>query len=656
MNVKLHRYTHMVHEYYVGRVRQERLRRLESRAAVKTRADVLRLQKEVRAKIRRSFGPFPRRTALHARVTGKIERPRYTIEKILFESRPGLLVSGNLYLPRGLTGRAPGVLALCGHTPNGKAHPTYQSFVQGLACKGFVTLIIDPIGQGERAQYPERKWEGVCVQHNLLGNQQSLVGEFFGAWRAWDGVRALDYLLSRPEVDPKCVGVTGNSGGGTMTTWLCGLDDRFTMAAPGCFVTTLLANLENELPADVEQIPPRLIELGLDECDFFIPFAPKPLILLTQALDYFDQRGAQEAYRELKRVYRILGAEKNLRIKTGSGPHGYSKELREAMYVFFGKHAGVRVSRREPRLRIEKQETLFVSRTGVLVREGSKRVLDFTRLRAKELAVVRRRVRPARLRKLLTKMLALPARPRPPHYRILAPYRLGKAVFQDFAVETEPGIQALVTMPSPDGWRVPPPRGRQCRLLVPHLAAYEDLVSRRMKRLLAGRARTFAVDPRGIGQSMSASCEKQDFFASYDSDYFYQAYALMLGEPYLGRRVHDVLCTIDWLAHLGYTDIRVVGRGMGALLALLACTLDERPTKVTLVNGLLSFHELTQVPYYEWPASSMLAGVLKAFDLADCYRALGKKLRIIKPWDARMKPLKPSEVRRRLGAMGLSSP
>ena len=111
---------------------------------------------------------------------------------------------------------------------------------------GYVVLIFDPLGQGERLQYPDEKLKsriGVGVREHLYaGNQQFLVGEFFGAWRAWDGIRALDYLLTRPEVDPKHVGVTGNSGGGTMTTWLCGVERRWTMAAPSCFVTTFRRN------------------------------------------------------------------------------------------------------------------------------------------------------------------------------------------------------------------------------------------------------------------------------------------------------------------------------------------------------------------------------------------------------------------------------
>jgi len=657
MVVYLNRYTNMVQEYYVARVREAHRRRLRARATVKTREDVHRLQKEIRAKIRRSFGPFPERTPLNVRITGKLERRAHTVEKLIYESRPGFLVSANLYVPRRLHAPAPCVLGTCGHSPEGKAAGFYQSFCQGLVRKDFVVLIYDPIGQGERPQYPNREKRcrlGLCPEHNMVGNQQALVGEFFGTWRAWDAIRGLDYLLSRPEVDPTRVGVTGNSGGGTMTTWLCGLEDRLTMAAPGCFVTTLLSNMENELAADVEQIPPRLIEFGLDECDFFIPFAPRPLILLTQERDFFDQRGSREVYRELRRIYRILGAEGNVRIKTGRGTHGYTKELREAMYGFFGRHAGVKAAAAEPRLTLEREETLYASPSGLLVRHGTKRVIDFTRAGADRLRARRRRLDAAKLKSVLRKALVLPKRTHPPHHRVLTSYRVGRRTFQNFALETEPGIQAIVTMPDPEQWRTPVPKGRRCVLVVPHLGAADDLKSPKLRKLIGRNVRTFAVDPRGIGQSMARSCQCQAFFSPYDSDYFYSSYGLLLGEPYLGRRVHDVLSTLDWLASLGYTDVHVVGRGMGAVLALLACVIDDRPTKVTLLNGLLSFHELTQTPVYKWPASLMLQGLLAEFDLPDCYRALHGKLRVIAPWDARMRPMPPTQARRRLKEMGLA--
>ncbi len=144
-------------------------------------------------------------------------------------------------------------------------------------------------------------------EHLHAGNQQFLVGEFFGMWRAWDGIRALDYLLTRPEVDKQRIGVTGNSGGGTMTTWLCGVEPRWTMAAPSCFVTTFRRNMENELPQDTEQCPPRALALDLDHADFLAAMAPKPIIILAKERDYFDVRGSEETYRAVAAAVSLAG-------------------------------------------------------------------------------------------------------------------------------------------------------------------------------------------------------------------------------------------------------------------------------------------------------------------------------------------------------------
>ena len=218
----LNRFPRMVQEYFVERVRAVERAANERRAQLKTREDAERYIANVRAKIQQCFGPWPEKTPLNARVTGVVERDAYKIEKVIFESRPNFPVTANLYMPKGRTLPAPGVVGSCGHSANGKALEAYQSFAQGLARLGYVCLIFDPIGQGERLQYvtadfKPRRGTG-SGEHRHAGDQQFLTGEFFGAWRAWDGIRALDYLLTRPEVDATRVGITGNSGGGTMTT------------------------------------------------------------------------------------------------------------------------------------------------------------------------------------------------------------------------------------------------------------------------------------------------------------------------------------------------------------------------------------------------------------------------------------------------------
>ncbi|MBC7817961.1 MAG: acetylxylan esterase, partial [Planctomycetaceae bacterium] len=408
----LNRFSRVVQDWFVDQVRHIEERILAEQAALKTKSDAEVYVRNVQQKIRRCFGPEPERTPLNPRVTKVVEREQYRIENVIFESRPGFLVTANLYVPKNRKGPFPGVVGSCGHSANGKAADAYQPFAQTLAKLGYVCLIFDPIGQGERLQYVDEQLKprrGIGVAEHLhAGNQQFLVGEFFGAWRAWDGIRALDYLLSREEVDPKHVGITGNSGGGTMTTWLCGLDRRWTMGAPGCFVTTFRRNLENELPADTEQCPPRVLAEGLDHSDFLAAMAPKPVIILAKERDYFDVRGATEAYLRLKRIYSLLGAPDNVQLQVGPTEHGYSVENREAMYRFFNRAVGLPAIESEPEPTIEKDETLRCTPNGQVAELKSRTVFSFTSEKSRELAAKRKPLSGDELKAVIRDVLKLP--------------------------------------------------------------------------------------------------------------------------------------------------------------------------------------------------------------------------------------------------------
>ena len=653
-----YRYGHMVEEYYVARLRAITQSRAQTRARIRTRADVIELRREVRRKLRRCFGSFPARTPLNARVTGTVVRKDYRIENVIYESRPGFPVTANLYVPTRCRGPFPAVLGACGHSDTGKVCEVYQAFSQNLARQGYIVLIYDPISQGERLQYPKREGAahpvGCCQEHNMAGNQMSLLGNFFGLWRTWDGIRGLDYLLSRPEADPTRVGVTGNSGGGTLSTYLTALDDRFTMAAPSCFVTRYLNNLENELPADSEQIPPGIVAAGLDTADFFVAQIPRPTLLLGQNNDYFDRRGLEATYEELRRLYAILGAEEDVQLFIGPTDHGYSIHNREAMYRFFNRHAGIRASGRERGPgRSEKEEVLQVTPRGQVHKMGVRRVFDFTKDEAQRAAKSRKSLSGKKLAERMASTLGLPKRSGAPHYRVLRgqPLSAKRHRFVScFAVETEPGIRALLHVLPLEGRRFHFPRARNATVYVPHLSAVREMAGGKAP----GTDPLFAVDMRGIGQLAPVSCNCQEFFASYDADYFYASQGHMLAEPYCGRRVHDLLCVLDLFEAQGYGAVHLVGRGLGAITATFAACLHPLVNQVTLHNALLSYHELTQVPVRSWPWSSMVFGILKDFDLPDCYRELkGKKLTLVTPWTSQMRPWRRDKLAGHLKSLGL---
>jgi len=641
----LNRFPRMMQEFFTEQVRQVEERSLARKYGLQTKADAEAFVASLREKIQACFGPFPEKTPLNPRVTGVIERDVYTIEKVIFESRPNFWVTANLYLPKGRTAPAPGVVGTCGHSSNGKAYAGYQAFAQGLARLGYVALIFDPIGQGERLQYPDGRGGsrvGIGVpEHLYAGNQQILVGEFFGSWRAWDGIRALDYLLTREEVDSRFVGVTGNSGGGTMTTWLCGVEPRWAMAAPSCFVITFRRNMENELPADIEQCPPKALALELDHDDFIAAMAPKPVILLGQEKDYFDVRGLKEAHARLRRLYGLLGAEENIGLFIGPDYHGYSKELREAMYRWFNDVTRVSQAAAEPELVIEEDQTLWCAPGGQAANLSSRTVFAFTREKSQTLAQRREKKTGDALRHALLDILKMPDRTGVPEYRILRPLPNRNHPYKrtlSYAVETEPNIWAVVYYLSGEPWMSRPPRlGSRALLYVPHLSSDAELREETwLRQLIQEEAGVpcFACDPRGIGESMPNTCGV-DFWDPYGPDYFYAAHSLMLDRPYVGQKTFDILRVLDWLADSGYTGIHLVASGWGVIPATLAAVLSEQVVQVTLKNALTSYTGIAETETYNWPLSCLLPNVLASFDLPDCYRELEqKKLKILDTWGA----------------------
>jgi dienelactone hydrolase/pimeloyl-ACP methyl ester carboxylesterase len=652
----LNRFPRMVQEYVVDQVRQVDRRVDQRYNGLRSRRQAQAYVREVQEKVQQCFGPWPEKTPLNPRVTGVVERDTYRIENVIFESRPNFLVTANLYVPKGRDFPLPGVVGACGHSNNGKAVEPYQSFAQGLARQGYVVLIFDPIGQGERLQYPNEKLQsriGVGVREHLYGgNQQFLVGEFFGAWRAWDGIRALDYLLTRKEVDPKRIGVTGCSGGGTMTTWLCGVDRRWTMAAPSCFVTTFARNCENELPADTEQCPPKALALGLDHCDFLAAMAPRPIVMLTKEGDFFDIRGGEKAYERLRRLYGLLGAEDNISMFVEAGGHGYSQKSREAMYRWFNRATRAGDAQTEPNLTIEKDDALWCAPKGQICELNSRPMYSFTAEKAKAMAEKRpKEFTLPQLQRKVRELLRLPqaSDTAAPEFRILRNWgsrKYPKPRWTSYVVETEPGIQAVVYKLGNEPLIARPHAdGKRAVLYVAHLSSDAELRSEPLIAELVKAepdAALYTVDVRGIGESRPDTCDEDSFFDLYGSDYFYAIHSIMLDRPYIGQRTFDVLRVLDWLRSIGHEDIHLVGKGWGALPATFAAVVSDDVRQVTLKNALTSYSDIAQSQDYAWPLSTFVPNVLAAFDLPDCYKVLkAKGLRQVDPWGPDAKPVAP---------------
>src|SRR5579872_3601956 len=302
-------------------------------AALKTEDDLRRRQASLRAKFIGALGGFPDRTPLNPRVVGTVKGDGFRIEKVIYESRPEHHVTGALYVPDG-KGPFPGVLVPCGHSDKGKAEEAYQRISLLLVKHGFVVLCYDPIGQGERMQLlgPDGKpaIKGNTTEHTMSGIGALLVGWSCASFRIWDGIRSLDYLASRPEVDPAKLGCTGNSGGGTMTAYLMAIDDRIACAAPSCYVTTLERLFATIGPQDAEQNITGQVAFGMEQTDYVTMRAPKPTLICTGTQDFFDIQGSWVTFREAKQVYGRIGHAERVDLIEYNDKHGFSQPRREA--------------------------------------------------------------------------------------------------------------------------------------------------------------------------------------------------------------------------------------------------------------------------------------------------------------------------------------
>jgi dienelactone hydrolase len=572
------------------------------------------------------IGGVPERTPLQIRTVGELVRPGYRVEKIVYESRPGLHVPANLYVPERGSGPFPGVLFQMGHLPDGKAARPYQRCCQGLAKLGYVVLAFDPMGQGERVYYPlsgssPTRLGSSDEEHDRAGKQMLLVGDTATRMQLWDAVRSLDVLASRPEVDPGRLAGVGHSGGGTLTMALAAVDDRLAAAAVSCGNTEDVACRDFIPPGATDDAEQDLIgsgPLGFDRWDLLHPLAPKPLLVLVSATDASGAYspnylvGSREGYGELQRVYAALGETPHLRMVETPLPHALSYPLRLEIYRWLDRwlRGGAGDLRDEPRVDPEPEEALHVVAGGnVVLSLGGKTPCLLARERAAELPAPHPPEDPAALLGIL-----------PP------PRGLGAAVLARTRSEGCE-VTALEVPSAPCVW-VPawlfeprPPAGPDPLMIVLEAEGrdagwQEDGPWQSM----AQRGRLVcAADVRGIGDlAPEVGRGARGYVLSHAGEESYAWGSLVLGESLLGQRVVDILSLVEGLANHPATAGRPVvlaARGTMTVPALFSAAMESRIETLYLAGGLGSYLSVVEAEDYVCPLANILPGVLGSTDL-----------------------------------------
>ncbi len=454
----------MLSEYLLGQCKIQFDARRQLVAKLTTPDDVKKRQEELKAKFIQAIGGFPERTPLNAKVVGTEKRDGYSVERVIYESRPSHHVTANLYLPDG-KGPFPGVIVPCGHSTNGKGSEAYQRVCILLAKNGIAALIYDPIGQGERVQLldpPGKPVTGSTNEHTLVGVGAMLVGQSTASYRIWDGIRSLDYLAGRPEIDPKRLGCTGNSGGGTLTSYLMALDDRIYAAAPSCYVTSLERLFATLGPQDAEQNIVGQVAFGMEHADYLTLRAPKPTMLLLATRDFFDLQGSWTTFREAKQIYGVMGFSERVDAAEYNTPHGYGKGQRESCVRFMrrwllGKDDVIV----EGTFPAAKDKDIQCTRTGQVLEDfKGKSAFDLTADRERVLAPQRAKFiagnKPEDVAKEVRRVIGLEGSIKPAKKTELGTikrdgYTVQKLIFETEAGSTTaPGIQvpALLFMPT----------------------------------------------------------------------------------------------------------------------------------------------------------------------------------------------------------------
>lgn len=296
---------------------------------ITTTAQLKARQSSIRAGMVAAVGELPVRAPLNAQTLRRHERDGYSIEEVMFESHPNVHVTALLFLPDAARFKAPypGVIVTCGHSGNGKAFAGYQRTSLLLAKAGIAALVYDPFDQGERIQ---KHGFATVHGHNRIGVNATLLGWSMAGLRIWDGMRAIDYMQRRPEVDADRIGVCGQSGGGTMTSLIMAFDPRVKCAAPSCYLSTMRDVYGEIGPQDAEQNLFGQLSFGLNHLGYVLMQAPMPVLMNFKTADFFPFQGALETAASARAVASRFGWSDRFSSVYGIGPHGWSEGNRRS--------------------------------------------------------------------------------------------------------------------------------------------------------------------------------------------------------------------------------------------------------------------------------------------------------------------------------------
>ena len=594
-------------------------------------------QKWIKESLLEVVGTFPKRTPLDAKVVKTLEKENFRVEHIIFESQPRFFVTSSLFIPGSLkeNERAPVIIYCSGHSENGYRSQVYQRVILNLVKKGFIVFAFDPVGQGERLEYfdpatNKSRVGGPTSEHSYPGAQAFISGASQAQFMIWDGLRAVDYLLTRKEVDPDRIGITGRSGGGTQASYIAAMDDRIYAAAPECYITNFTRLLQSIGPQDAEQNFPSGVRKGLDHGDLLMVRAPKPTLMITTTRDMFSIQGARETAEEVRRIYGAYKNEDAFGMIEDDAPHASTKKNREAMYAFFQKHLQNPGDPADEDVAILTEDEIRVTTTGqVSTSLSGETVHTLTAAHVRNI-----RALPAETNysgnMAEVKRVCGYKEPSPEFRRVFT----GRIQREGYTIEKYflPGegnyvIPYLAFTPATP-WR------KILLYLHPSGKSVEALPGGEIEWFVKKGFLVLAPDLAGMGELGAGDFQGDAYIDGMSHNIWYSA--ILVGRSIAGVHAADIIRILNSVATNPATPIYALARKELTPALLHAAAFHPRIEKVALVDALLSYRSLTLAPAYQ---SSFIigavAGSLPVYDLPTLAASLApRKLLIINAQEA----------------------
>jgi cephalosporin-C deacetylase-like acetyl esterase len=594
-------------------------------------------QRLMKQKITEAIGSFPEKTPLNARITSIIHKEQFRIEKIVFESWPGFYVTGCLFIPQNIQGKLPAVLNLIGHEQHSYHEPLDQVIIQNLVRKGMIVFSIDPLGQGEHVQYfePGIKFSSIgysVIEHSYFGNICFLTGTSPAKYFIRDGIRAIDYLVSRPEVDAGRIGVTGFSGGGTITNYIAAIDPRVKVSIPSSWSNACRSVSEMKGTQDAETFFIHGLQQGISAEDLIEARAPAPtLMTFTTRDEYLSLQGARNTYKEAKKAYEVLGAGDQLQLVEDDSKHWLTPKIRLAMYSFFMKHFHLSGNPNEVEAEKLQDEELTVTTTGQISTSlGGKTVYDLNKAACQSLMdsriQSRKNISPhlTRVKEMAKKISGYKS----PCCNDAMPVINGRYQRDGYTI-------TKYALPGEGDYAIPLLLFEPAEMHTNHKAiiylhekgkAIEAKADGEIELLVRNGYTVAAADVLGVGETASTATR-----GMADGNT-----GILIGRSMIGIQAGDIIRVANYIKHLHGVDSDSLGAiGIGALCIPLlhAAALDASIKYITLIGSLISYNSVVMNKFYKIGLTPRegggyhhpyevdfnwgIAGVLQAYDLPD---------------------------------------